>query len=179
MSVVAGLIKDGKVYMAADSMSSSDDGDIRYRADKKIFVNDKYIIGYTGSARTGQVLKPHYFKPPKNIYDLPDAIREQLKEKGCSCEIPEAAGTDAMGSNLLIGWKGKLYEVLIDFQLVELVEPYSAVGAGKYHALSVFYFANRIGLFDEISPPDLLQYAIETASYFCASVGGEIEYEMM
>ena len=178
MSVIAGLIKDGQVFMAADSLSSSEDGDIRYRADKKLFKNEGYIIGYTGSARTGQVLKPYFFSPPEDIYDLPDAIREHLKEKGCACEIPETTGTDAMGSNILIGWGGKLYEILIDYQLVELVEPYSAVGAGKFHAMSVMHFAYQLGMFDTMNPADILQHAVETAAYFCASVGGEIEYEM-
>jgi len=176
MSVVAGLIKDGKVFMASDSLSSSDDGEVRYRADKKIFKNGKYIIGYTGNPRIGQVLRPRFFKPPVDVYDFPDAVRLQLKEKGCASNIPEASGMDSMTANILIGWKGNLYEILLDYQLVELIEPYSAVGSGKFHAMSVFHFAKTIGLFEKMNPKDLLQHAIETASYFCAGVGGEIEY---
>lgn len=175
MSVVVGIIKNNKVYMAADSLSTSEDGERRLRADKKLFKNGKYIIGYTGSPRTGQILKPYHYKPPNNIYDFPDDIRNHFREKGCLCEVE---GLDAMSSNLLIGYNGKLYEILIDYQLVELVEPYSAVGSGKFHALGSLRFAELTGLFDTMSPPDLLETAINVSAFFCSSVGGPIEYEM-
>jgi len=173
MSVVAGIIRDGKIHMAADSLATSDDGDCRFRADKKIFKNKNYLIGFTGSPRAGQILMPRYWTPPTSIYDFPDSIREHYKDKGCMNCIE---GTDAAGVNLLIGQKGCLYEILIDFQLAELVEPYSAIGTGKCHALGSLYLSDKLGLIDRRKPYEILEYAIKAAEYFCSSVGGKVEY---
>lgn len=173
MSVVVGIIRKGKVYMAADSLSSSEDGDKRLRADKKIYRNKGYLIGFTGSPRAGQILSPRYWTPPTSIYDFPDAIREHYKEKGCMiC----TEGSDAAGVNLMVGHKGNIYEILIDFQLVELIEPYSAVGAGKCHALGALHMAHEYGLFETEKPEKILEYAVRAAEYFCSSVGGSVQH---
>jgi hypothetical protein len=83
MSCVIGLKNNGNIYMGSDGRASTLDGEIRPVITKKVFKNGKYLIGYTGSVRVGQVLLPHYFKAPPCIDDFPDAIREQLGKKGC------------------------------------------------------------------------------------------------
>ena len=78
MSCVVGLVDNGSVWIGADGIATTDDGEKRPIKARKIIRNRDYLFGYTGSVRTGQVIDPYYFKPPKNIFDLPDALSHTL-----------------------------------------------------------------------------------------------------
>lgn len=174
MSLIAAIAQEGKVFMACDSFSTSEDGDIKRRLDMKMFKNGKYLIGFAGSARTGQIFKPNYWKPPKDIYDFPDTMRAHIMEKGCMSTNNPDVNMDVMLSNFLIGFNGKIYEILVDFQLVEPQEEYSALGSGKTYALGSLFttkFSSTISVIDR------LDIAMRAGSYFCDSVGGKIHYE--
>lgn len=174
MSLVVAIAQEGQVFMACDSYSTSEDGDIKRRHDMKMFHNGKYLIGFTGSARTGQIFKSKYWKPPKDIYEFPDAMREQVMTKGCLSANNTDIGMDVMLSNFIIGFKGRVYEVLVDFQLAEPEENYSALGSGKTYALGSLFttkFSSTIPI------EDRLEIAMKAGVYFCDSVGGTIHYE--
>ncbi len=174
MSLVVAIAQEGQVFMACDSYSTSEDGDIKRRHDMKMYMNGKYLIGFTGSARTGQIFKPKYWKPPKDIYEFPDAMREQVVAKGCLSANNTDIGMDVMLSNFIIGFKGRVYEILVDFQLAEPEENYSALGSGKTYALGSLFttkFSSTIPI------EDRLEIAMKAGVYFCDSVGGTIHYE--
>lgn len=174
MSLVVAIAEEKKVFMACDSYSTSEDGDIKRRHDMKMFKNGRYLIGFTGSARTGQIFKPKYWEPPKDIYEFPDAMREHAAEKGCISVNNPDIGMDVMLSNFLIGFKGRIYEVLIDFQLVEPEENYSALGTGKTYALGALYVTR----FSKTLPViDRLDIVMRAGIHFCDSVGGKIHFE--
>ncbi|MGD2072668.1 MAG: hypothetical protein PVG65_04175, partial [Candidatus Thorarchaeota archaeon] len=105
---------------------------------------------------------------------FPDAMREHVENKGCISPNNPDINMDVMLSNFLIGHKGKIYEVLIDFQLVEPLENYSAVGSGRAWALGSLYTTS---FSKKISIPNRLEIAMKATSYFCSSVGGNICYE--
>ncbi len=88
------------------------------------------------------MIKPKYFKPPKDILEFPDKLLEQFANKGC-------LGTNSedqsyfQSSNFLIGTsEGRLYELLTDFQMSE-IEDYTSVGSGSPYALGSLYTTRR------------------------------------
>ena len=90
------------------------------RSDKKVFIVDKMIYGFSPSFRMGQILQ-YSFKRPKHPQGKSDyeylctiwidKLREILKEKGFT-HIKENEET---GGQFLVGYKGNLYEIDTDF----------------------------------------------------------------
>jgi len=134
MSTIVGIIDNGKVWMGADSYATTAEGERRRIINKKMFYNHPYLIGHVGVIRTGQVIRSEYFNPPKDIFEFPDKIREQLEIKGCLAVNPEDQ-TSIQSSNFLIATpNGKLFEILTDFQMNELKD-FVAIGSGAPYAL--------------------------------------------
>lgn len=169
MSCVAAIVNDGKIWMAADGLASTEDGCIRPANCTKIFTNGDYTIGFIGSVRGGQILYPKYFAPPEDIMDLPDAIKEQCELKGCLAYTEQQ--THVMGSNYLVGYRGKLYEILVDFQMVE-VPDYSSIGSGSYYAYASLFTTKDMV---DIGPEKRLEYAIKSAIEYDAACGLPIQ----
>ena len=171
MSTLVGLVKKNDIWLAADSQATAESGEIHPALCKKIFRNGEFLIGFIGSVRGGQILYPEYFKPPKNIFDLPDAIITQCAEKGC-------LGVDEnqmsiCGCNYLIAYKKRLYRVMIDFQMTEVLD-YVAIGSGESIAYGSLKTTEN---FSDITSTQRLVYAIEAAKEFDAATGGEIQIE--
>lgn len=170
MSCVAALKHNGKVYVAADSLSSSEDK-LYYRKDKKMFRNGKYLIGFCGSVRTGQVLTEKFWRPPTDIYSVPDHLIKLMEAKGCLITAEDQSKN--CGCNFIFATKKEIYEILVDFQLVEPRDDYTAIGSGADYALGSLFSTKGTNL----KPEERLRLAIEAASYFSSSVGGEILIE--
>lgn len=164
MSCVVGLINNGSVYIGGDGRATTNDGEIRPIVASKVFKNKKYLFGYSGSVRSGQVLLPEYFEPPDNIVDMADAVREQLKRKGCMGSNEDQI--EATQSNFLIGYEGRLYEILIDFQLNEIYGEYTAIGSGSSFALGAFFATKRVK-----NPIKRIKIALDASKEFCSFVG--------
>lgn len=143
MSTVVGIVKDKTIWMGADSFATTENGDRRRIICRKIFTNGPYLIGYIGSVRTGQVVKPEFFKAPKRVQDFPDELRKQFEEKGCLAVNSE---TQCVGheSNFLIGTaSGQLFEILVDFQMNEIAD-FTAIGSGASYALGSLYTTSKV-----------------------------------
>lgn len=168
MSCIVGISKGGVVYIGADSIATAGN-EMRTRGDPKLFRNGKYLIGYSGAVRPGQVLHPRFWTPPDNIYDFTDAMRHQLEERGCMKK--GEGGVDEMDVNLIIGVEGNLYEIQSDLQLAEYgPDNYTSIGAGSAYALGSLYETKDL----DIHPKLRIQRSIDAAKYFCPAVGGEI-----
>ena len=166
MSTVIGLVQDGKVYMGADSFATTESGERRNMIVKKIFTNGLIMFGFVGSVRSGQVLKPEYFKVPKNIYELPDKIRLQFEEKGCLATNSETQ-TSLMEGNFLIATAGgKLYEMLSDFQFNEISD-FTAIGSGSTFALGSLFTSK--GIIND--PKARVLKALEASAFFDSATG--------
>jgi len=172
MSTVIGIVENGEVYIGADSLASTEDGDVRPMKCKKIFKNGPYLFGFIGSVRGGQVLYPDYFEPPENIMEMPDAIIKQLSEKGCLIMSEQQQSLQAC--NFLIGYKGKLYEILVDFQLTE-IENYTAIGSGSCYAFGSLHTTEKMK--DDFTPLMRLELALEAAEEFSTSTRRPFIYE--
>ncbi|MFW9871522.1 MAG: hypothetical protein ACFFG0_00260 [Candidatus Thorarchaeota archaeon] len=165
MSTIVGYVNKNGVWIGSDSMASTDSGDIRLIVTNKLFRNEKYLIGGTGSVRGCQLLQEEYFEPPEEVFLFGEAIRLHFKELGCLTLSPDDK-TEAQPNNFLIGCEGKLYEILIDFQINEIVE-YTSIGAGSQYALGSLYTTRKTNL----TPEQKIKLALQSAAFFDTSTG--------
>ncbi len=172
MSCVVGLLQNGKLYLGADGFATTEGGERRPIICNKIFTNNSYLIGFTGSVRHGQILGPKHFKPPESIYDFADAVREIFAEKGAM--LTSEVGQQIHASNLLLGYHGRLYEVLIDFQLNEVFGSYTAIGSGSPYAMGSLYATKKWN-----SAEKRIMNALKAATEFDTSCGLPYQIEVM
>lgn len=173
MSLLVGLEHDGHIYMGSDSQSTIG-SHIRMLPHGKIFKKPGYIIGYTGSMRTAQLIIEMDF--PKKIKYLPDTIRVILEEHGAVSSVKDdddVGEFPIMQSNLLVGHKGKLYEIGLDFALIQRIEPFHALGDAREYAFGVLHAT------EGMSPRKRITMALECGAKYCNSVGGKLYIERM
>lgn len=160
MSCVIGIVNKDGVWIGADSAATTNDGERRPIDTIKVFRNKKYLIGFIGSIRGGQILYPESFNPPKLIHEFPDALRDQCEEKGCMGLLSDDQ-TQIHKCNYLIGYQGKLYEILVDFQINGMIE-YSAIGSGSSFAFGSLYTTGKT----KLNPEQRIKMALEVAAEF-------------
>jgi ATP-dependent protease HslVU (ClpYQ) peptidase subunit len=164
MSCVIGLKSGGVVYIGSDGAATTEDGDIRPIRTKKIIRNREYLIGFAGSVRTGQLIEPHNFKPPENIYDLVEQLRIMFYETGCL--VTTEVGTSLCQSCFIISHQGVLWEILSDFQLNQIEGDFTAIGSGTPYAFAAMDALNE----QDLSPSEKIVKALEITSRYQATV---------
>jgi len=172
MSCVVGLLQNGKLYLGSDGIATTEDGERRPIICVKIFTNKDYLIGYTGSVRHGQLLGPKCFDPPSSIYDFPDQIREAYEKKGAI--LLNENGQQMFSSNILIGHKGRLFELLIDFQMNEVYGNFTSIGSGAAYAMGSLFATKKWK-----SPEKRIINALNAASEYDRSCGEPFTIEIM
>ena len=177
MSCIVGIVSHNEVWIGADSLGTTEDGDVKLRNCNKIFRNGEYLISFAGSVRGGQILFPKYFKPPKDIWDFPDSLRVQCERKGC-LGIAESQ-VSIQACNYLIGFQGKLYEISMDFQMSEITD-YASIGAGSPYAYGALHALDSLK--DELynlTPVQRIKKALMAACEFHTSTGEPIYVEKL
>ena len=173
MSCVVSIVKNGKIYMGADGFATTGDGEKRSIVANKLYFNREYLIGYTGSVRTGQIIGPKFFDPPGNVYEMPDAIRVHLLERGAGI-INGENQMHLNACNFLIGYNGRLFEILIDYQLNEIRGDFTAVGSGAPYAMGSLFATKRWN-----SPEKRVLNSLKAASEYDRSCGLPFTVEVM
>jgi ATP-dependent protease HslVU (ClpYQ) peptidase subunit len=172
MSCIVGLKHNGNIYIGGDGRATSNEGEIRPIICNKVFFNNDYLIGFCGSVRSGQLLYPHNFTPPKEILDWPKEMRDHYNDNGALLRDEETG--DIHGANVLIAKKGKLFEILVDFQMSEIVE-FTAIGSGSpfaFGALEILKFVKGI------KPENKVLKALQVSSKYCSQVGPPYEVKV-
>ncbi|MFI9203066.1 hypothetical protein [Streptomyces sp. NPDC053048] len=174
MTVIVGLVHDGRVYLGGDSAGVSGSR-LTVRRDPKIFRNGPYAMGFTTSFRMGQLLH-HAFRAPKPEGDLDrfmttvfvDKLRTCLKDGGWARKDSEQeqAGT------FLVGVYDRLFAVHDDYQIAEPADGYAAVGCGDEFALGALHATADLGL----KPRKRLTLALTAAGYHSAGVCAPFRY---
>lgn len=160
MTCLAALIHDGKVYIGADSAASTDSA-IEVRANRKVFRNGSYIIGFTGSFRVGQLLQ-YEDLPPVEGDTMSHIVRKVVPA------IQKHAGKDT--DEILIGHAGRLFKVSSDYSVAEYTN-YAAAGGGEPYALG--------RLHGSLGPPDVrIIAALEAAQEHCPAVRAPFHIEV-
>lgn len=146
MTCVVGMIgADGSVLIGADSAGVSG-LDVLVRSDKKVFKKGQFIFGFAGSFREMQVIN-HAFKipkPPVNpekdfaymVSKFVPKMRDALKKAGA---LKETRGVHEMESKALVGFRGQIYVIEVDFQVGMAAQKYAAAGCGEAYSLGALY----------------------------------------
>jgi ATP-dependent protease HslVU (ClpYQ) peptidase subunit len=171
MTCIVGLEHEGKVYIGGDSATVSD-LDVAIVTEPKVFTNGPLVMGFTTSWRMGQLLHYSLVVPDHDprtddmvwlVNDLTDAIRNCFKDKG----YMKKADDVEEGGTFLLGYKGVLYYVGSDFQVMHPRDGYAACGCGESYALGVMSHFVRNKLIKQ--PTKAIEHALDAAE--CHSGG--------
>jgi ATP-dependent protease HslVU (ClpYQ) peptidase subunit len=138
MTCIIAVEHEGKVYMGGDSAAAAG-WDINEIDFKKVFKSGDFLIGYTTSFRMGQLLE-HELSVPKQenesdmhymVTKFVPAVRELFKSAG----FTKIDSNQETGGLFLIGYKGKVYRIDSDFQVLRHLRGLYAIGCGFAYAL--------------------------------------------
>jgi hypothetical protein len=175
MTCIVGLVHDGKVYVGGDSAGVGG-YDLTVRADKKVFRNGEFVMGFTSSFRMGNLLQ-HALTPPRwhpdddvhkyMVTDFVDAVRTCLKKGGYATKESEAE----VGGTFLVGYAGRLFTIHGDYQVGEGLDGYAACGCGDTIALGSLYTSKG-------NPRSRVLTALAAAERFSAGVRAPFHIEV-
>lgn len=170
MTAICGFCTNKKVYIGGDSAGSYD-GDVHIREDQKVFINDEYLFGFTGSFRMGQVLRYCFVAPERSegisdfkflVSEFIPAIQQTLSESGV--ELQENGIKS--GGTFLLGYRGSLYIIYDDYQVAKSIDNYAACGYGEAYAIGAMYAINDY----DILPKQRIKIALEAATKYTGCV---------
>ena len=167
MTCIVGLEHEGKVYIGADSASVGG-WEVKATRLRKVFQRSRFLIGYTGSFRMGQLLQHQLTVTPQNgesdeeymVCKFVEAVRTCLKDGG----FAKVENNVDEGGQFIIGFNGQLYLVDDDFQVNSMAQGFYAVGCGRGYALGAMKVLN------DLPPKQRIRKALETAAYFSGAV---------
>jgi hypothetical protein len=171
MTCIVGLVAGGQVYIGGDSAAASG-WDLVQRADRKVFRNGEFVMGFTSSYRMGQLLafgfQPPAVAPGADLFsymvtDFIDAARQRLKDGGFATTKDAAEN----GGQFLVGVAGRLFNVGSDYQVGESVHGFDACGCGAQIALGSLR-STRLWR----NPKKRITEAMEAGEAFSAGVRG-------
>lgn len=173
MTCVVAVVKDDKIYMGADSGGSDEESGIilNFKA-PKVFVRDKYIMGYAGSYRFGKLLQ-HVFELPPVPSNLKSSeqldkfmnavVMPSLRKQSKELELDK----DELDFDAIIGVNGKIFEICNDWFALEPTIPFLATGSGVKYALGSLHTTQPWK-----DPVQRINVALNAAAEYSMSVAG-------
>ncbi len=157
MTCIVACADKGKVVIGGDSALTDEDFQQLSMAETKVFrhgPNAEFLVGGSGSARGGQLLR-FKFTPPKHPAKMDpdrymatlwvDALRDTLKAGGHV--YFEAHGSEESSTtNALIGYRGSIWVMYgADFQIERVRDNFVAIGSGSQLALGAMHATQGMG----------------------------------
>jgi len=175
--IVAVAGPKGRVVMGGDSAATGYDFDQISDAEDKVFRIGEFVIGGAGSVRGYQLAK-YAFVPPKRLTRTPldaymvtsfiDSLRETWKKGGHLFRSKDdEPSEERIGTSLLIGYRGMLWIVDDDLQIVRTRDDYAAIGSGALPALGALWATQAEG-----ATKARVMTALRAAERFNAAVRG-------
>lgn len=178
MTCIIGYEEKGKVYMGGDS-GAVDDFSTTSTHEEKVYHThcqeneSQFLIGYEGSFRMGQVVK-YQFHPRKHYKEMDDMkyLTTIFVDDLIECldvnnvltrTFEERIETDRM----LLGYKGKLYAIDADFNVLRNRMGFDTIGSGFEIA------RGAMGAFREnkkMKAEDRIKKSLEIVGNMCNSV---------
>lgn len=174
MTCIVAIKTPKSIFMGADSAGVGGSG-LSIIKDSKVFIKNKFIIGYTSSFRMGQLLRYKIKFPTQNktqdiftymATNFVDALRKCYEDSGFLTKKDSSES----GGSFLIGYKGRLFQIQEDFAILETICNYQACGCGKDIALGSLYSTDHEHLEDCLLPSYRLELALQAAEQFSTSV---------
>ncbi len=156
MTCVVGVVGPrGQMILGGDSASTEDWGGQVSSAQEKVWPVGEFLIGGAGSWR-GLQLARYAFKPPKRgrkaidvymVTDFIDALRETWKKGGhlASAKQGDDFHEETISTNLIVAYRGSLWIIEGDLQILPMRDPYAAIGSGVDVALGSLYATREQG----------------------------------
>ena len=182
MSVVAGLVTGGVVWLAGDSLVD-DDGVVFEALDSpKVFEWNEFVFGVCGDARVCDLvyvvfdppidsgnLSPYHYMVAEFIPEL----RRVLIDGGAVPEHMRASDEETEdGFEMVVGYEGILFLIGDDFSVCTLTSPYYAIGAGGVFALASLAATSAVGQIKD--PAKRVEKACVAATKRRRDCGGKI-----
>lgn len=168
MTCIVGVAHGGRVVIGGDSAGVAG-LDLVVRADRKVFRNGPFIMGFTSSFRMGQLLA-YKLDPPKRfpdadvmkfmVTDFIGAVRQCLKDGGFARRDNDVES----GGHFLVGYEGRLFHIGGDYQVGENVCGYDATGCGESFAIG------SLAETEALDPLERVSHALAVAEKFSAGV---------
>ena len=141
MTCIVGVVKGDTVWLGGDRAATNGSLTRTIIKEPKIFLKGDIGFGVCGLPKVMDALQhaielPEHVKGDDKAYlvsELIPAVREGLKKQDAAHEEP-GYGTCFQGA-MLIAYRGSLYELQCNFQLVESAEGFRAVGSGGEAAM--------------------------------------------
>lgn len=144
MTAIVGVSDGTKVVMGGDNLGSNDWNCAWNLKSPKIFKSGAFVIGLTGSPRIQQLMQykldleddPRKVDPLEFMcVDFVDRLRAMLGENGCREQKDSIDGV-ADRSWAMVAFRGRIFVVQSNFQVMERAEAYDAIGCGGDYALA-------------------------------------------
>lgn len=186
MTVVVGIVHNNVVHMAADTQASS--CYVKHTISSKVFYitngKEKLLIGFCGTLRLMQIVKYHLVVPEHQEGDsdeeyLCTAFISRLRH-ACvlhGFSVIDNSEEKFSSGSILVGYRGKLFVIENNFQVMEIVDNYTAIGSGMEFSLGSLHTSEDYT--NILTPLDRLSAAIYAACEFCPSVGIKDSFSYM
>ena len=182
MTCIAALVDTHSktIYMGGDSAGTRGYYTVMTMKTPKVFINQGFLFGSTGTMRTLQILQHSFVPPSYHPKDMKieefmnrvfvDALRTCLKDSGAALKDKEQEG---QSNETLVGYRGKIFLIDSAYAAIEVVDNYMAVGCGDELALGSLFSTEKTRL----SPRQRLEMALNAASYHCNSVRSPYNFQ--
>jgi ATP-dependent protease HslVU (ClpYQ) peptidase subunit len=137
---------EGWVHMGGDSHSADPSiGRNQVRNDVKVWKHGPFVFGVSGSVRQAQIMRYMWEFPPE-VNDKPldfewmvkyyvPSLRDVLGKGQLAEDEPEAP----LPGGVLVGVRGKLYEIQADYQVVDNADAFWSIGAASEYCLGALH----------------------------------------
>lgn len=174
MTCIVALKDKNKIYIGGDSAAMSGLS-VNVRTDSKVFNNGKFLMGFAGSYRMGQIMRFH-FKPPKHDAGKPDYEYMCVDFIKKMQKTFEANGLDGYNKRteretcgqMLVAYHGECYEIYEDYQVGIVADPYNAIGCGSDLSIGALYALHNTP--NKLSPKEKVTIALNAASAYNGGV---------
>lgn len=169
MTCIVGLKTENSLIIGGDH--AVNDGDrVHIMGPPKVFKRGRFVIGYCGSLRIGQLIEHSLTIPPGIskkgplkylITDFANAMRNCLNMAGAARKDKEE---EEQENRFIVGVEGRLFEIDESYAVCELTDGMVAIGSGVEFALGSLH--STVGE----DPKIRVEKALAAAAYYCPTV---------
>ena len=175
MSIIAAVVRDGKVYMGSDSHCTAN---VSYLTAPKVWKVGEVLYGIVGNADACSAVQ-HGAKLPGSVVNArsggdvrEDVDLERWVYHSILPRVKESmakAGVAEPVFNLLVGLRGRLF-ILEENSAFEVMRPYAAIGSAEQIAYGALY-AKMSSRGAKPSAENIVRCAIEACNEFSPDCG--------
>lgn len=141
MTVCIAVKQGRKVYVGADSISISPDGEFDLHGESKVWTHGPWVLASSGSHRAAQIIKaecPLVRRVPKDpmYYLVQTWTKEVRRALHAAGYVADTKSSDCpIEGNIIIACPGHIFEVQGDLSVTETRRDHTAIGSGAPWAM--------------------------------------------